>query len=154
MVADVTNGMSDAEALLAQIEDACRRLKIAQSTFGRLAVNDGKFVTRLQQGGRVTLHTVNRIHQFIADQGGPSATVLRSAIRADLSGTSRHNFRFYDNRQKYLMFVNTTSEKQLLADRALQQLSFAQPRPPAIRMFDGGCRSTSWPRRSAPRMSA
>jgi hypothetical protein len=137
MVAAGAGGMTDADTLLAQIEDACRRLKIAQSTFGRLAVNDGKFVTRLQQGGRVTLHTVNRIHHFIAEQGGPAAAALRSAIRADLGGMVRHGVRFYDDRQKHLMFASTTSEKRLLADRALHQLSFAQPRPPAIRILDG-----------------
>ena len=49
-----------------------------------------------------------------------------------------HNFRFYDNRQKYLMFVNTTSEKQMIVNRALQELSLVQPEPPAIRLFDGG----------------
>ncbi len=131
--------MTDAETLLAQIDDACRRLKIAQTTFGRLAVNDGKLVSRLQQGGRVTLQTVNRVHNFIAQQGGPSATRLRSAISGlESAANPLQKFRFYDNRQRYLMFVNTTSEKQLIADRALEQLDFAQPEPPAIRLFDGG----------------
>ena len=32
---------SDTETLLAQIDQACRQLKMAQTTFGRLAVNDG-----------------------------------------------------------------------------------------------------------------
>jgi len=127
--------MTEAQALLEQIEDACRRLKIAQTTFGRHAVNDGKFVSRLQQGGRVTLQTVDRVHRFIAEQGGPPAATLRSAIHA---AGPEQNFRFYDNRQKYLMFVNTSSEKHLVADRALEQLSFSQPAPPAIRMIDGG----------------
>jgi hypothetical protein len=131
-------GMTEAEVLLAQIDDACRRLKIAQTTFGRLAVNDGKFVTRLQQGGRVTLQTVDRVHRFIAEQGGPSASSLRSFIRGGLTAPAGNNFRFYDNRQKYLMFVNTTSEKQIIADKALEQLTLTQPQPPAIRMMDGG----------------
>jgi len=129
--------MTDAVTLLAQIEEACRRLKIAQTTFGRQAVNDGKFVSRLQQGGRVTVQTVDRVHQFIAEQGGPTAARLRSAIYGD-AVRPEQVFRFYDNRQKYLMFVNTSAEKQLVADRALQQLTFAQPEPPAIRLFDGG----------------
>ena len=132
------DGMTEAEVLLSQIDDACRRLRIAQTTFGRLAVNDGKFVTRLQQGGRVTLQTVDRVHRFIADQGGPSAASLRSLIRGDREIPPEHNFRFYDNRQKYLMFVNTSSEKQIIADRALEQLTLTQPQPPAIRMMDGG----------------
>jgi len=131
--------MTDAQILLEQIEDACRRLRIAQTTFGRQAVNDGKLVSRLQSGGRVTLETVNRVHHFIEAHGGPSSGRLRSAI----TGMSRpldpvHGFRFYDNRQKYLMFVNTTSEKQLVADKALEQLSHVQPAPPAIRLLDGG----------------
>ena len=126
--------MTDAETLLTQIDEACRRLKIAQTTFGRQAVNDGKFVSRLQQGGRVTVQTVERVHRYIADQGGPSTHRLRSAI----IGKDAQGFRFYDNRQKYLMFVNTSSEKQEIADRALQQLTFSQPKPPAIRILDGG----------------
>ena len=130
--------MSDAETLLAQIEDACRRLKIAQTTFGRQAVNDGKFVTRLQQGGRVTMQTVERVHRFIEEQGGPSSQRLRSAIIGADPEPGGGTFRFYDNRQKYLMFVNTTSEKHEIANRALEELTHSQPEPPAIRLFDGG----------------
>jgi len=131
--------VTDAEVLLSQIEDACARLGIAQTTFGRQAVNDGKLVSRLQSGGRVTLETVNRVHQFIAGHGGPTAGRLRSAITGmDRPLDPVHGFRFYDNRQKYLMFVNTTAEKQMVADKALEQLTLTQPEPPAIRMFDGG----------------
>jgi hypothetical protein len=130
--------MTEADILLAQIDEACRRLRIAQSTFGRLAVNDGKFVARLQQGGRVTLQTVDRVHRFIGEQGGPSAASLRTLIRGSHDTPPGHDFRFYDNRQKYLMFVNTSSEKQMIADRALEQLTLTQPQPPAIRLFDGG----------------
>lgn len=130
--------MDDAQVLLAQIEEACRRLKMAQTTFGRLAVNDGKLVTRLQSGGRVTIHTVDRVHRFIEEQGGANATTLRSAIRGLTEARVGHDFRFYDNRQKYLMFVNTTSEKQLIADRALAEMADTRPQPPAIRVFDGG----------------
>jgi SAM-dependent methyltransferase len=131
--------MTDAEALLAQIDEACRRMQIAQTTFGRQSVNDGKLVSRLQQGGRVTLETVNRVHRFIAEKGGPSTGTLRSAIKGiEHVIDPVHGFRFYDNRQKYLMFVNTTSEKQMVADKALEQLTLTQPEPPAIRLFDGG----------------
>lgn len=47
-------------------------------------------------------------------------------------------FRFYDNRQKYLAFVNTCNEKSVVARRAAQELSMIRPRPPAIRLFDAG----------------
>ena len=47
-------------------------------------------------------------------------------------------FRFYDNRQKYLAFVSTCSEKAAVARRASQELARLRPRPPALRVFDAG----------------
>jgi hypothetical protein len=47
-------------------------------------------------------------------------------------------FRFYDNRQKYLAFVNTCNEKQKVADRAADELRQIRPTPPALRLFDAG----------------
>jgi hypothetical protein len=47
-------------------------------------------------------------------------------------------FRFYDNRQKYLAFVNTCNEKQKVADRAASELREIKPSPPALRLFDAG----------------
>jgi hypothetical protein len=47
-------------------------------------------------------------------------------------------FRFYDNRQKYLAFVNTCNEKATVARRAARELSQLQPQPPALRIFDAG----------------
>jgi len=52
------------------------------------------------------------------------------------SGTTP--FRFYDNRQKYLAFVNTCNEKQKVADRAAEELRDIRPLPPALRVFDAG----------------
>ena len=47
-------------------------------------------------------------------------------------------FRFYDNRQKYLAFVNTCNEKSSIARRAARELQFVHPSPPALRLFDAG----------------
>jgi hypothetical protein len=47
-------------------------------------------------------------------------------------------FRFYDNRQKYLLFVNTCSEKWVVAQRVAMELGNIYPRPPAVRIFDAG----------------
>src|SRR5262249_54428773 len=47
-------------------------------------------------------------------------------------------FRFYDNRQKYLAFVNTCNEKSSIARRAAQELQYLRPSPPALRLFDAG----------------
>ena len=56
---------------------------------------------------------------------------------SEVSGEGR-NFRFYDNRQKYLMFVNTCSEKWVVAERVAREFARIEPRPPAVRFFDAG----------------
>ncbi len=47
-------------------------------------------------------------------------------------------FRFFDNREKYLMFVTTTSEKAMVSQRIGRELPLLEPIPPAMRMFDAG----------------
>src|SRR6185295_11169802 len=47
-------------------------------------------------------------------------------------------FRFYDNRQKYLAFVNTCNEKSAVARRAAEELKHVRPSPPALHIFDAG----------------
>jgi len=142
-------------SLLREISDYCRGAGIAESTFGRRAVNDGKFVGRLREGGAVTAQTVERVRRFIRQQtpGGaaaPPGHERQSMTLADLAPAAaqkgapagpidpEHNFRFYDNRQKYLMFVNTCSEKWVVAHRVVDELKLVQPHPPAFRLFDAG----------------
>src|SRR6201997_4167016 len=50
----------------------------------------------------------------------------------------QRNFRFFDNRQKYLLFVHTCSEKRVVASRVALELANIHPRPPAVRVFDAG----------------
>ena len=47
-------------------------------------------------------------------------------------------FRFFDNREKYLLFVTTCNEKQVIAERVAMDTMFLQPRQPALRIFDAG----------------
>jgi hypothetical protein len=46
--------------------------------------------------------------------------------------------RFFDNRQKYLMFVTTCGEKWAIAQRAGVEVERLRPEPPALRLFDAG----------------
>ena len=138
----------DASDLLRDITEYCRQAGLAESTFGKLAVNDGKFVNRLREGGRITTHTLERIRGFIAQNPPSEDSRSRSIfVRQRRSGpppaavpmpSNEKSFRFFDNRQKYLLFVNTCSEKWMIAERAGQELDALHPRPPAIRVFDGG----------------
>ncbi len=137
--------------LLGSIAEFCRRTGMAESTFGRRAVNDGKFVSRLRDGARVTPETLNRVNQFIEKHGfagaGEAPPELLALIRASAvapvaqprePATPEKNFRFFDNRQKYLLFVNTCSEKEVVARRVGLELGHIHPRPPAVRLFDAG----------------
>lgn len=47
-------------------------------------------------------------------------------------------FRFFDNREKYLLFVTTCSEKWEIAARVDRELRHVQPHPPALKIFDAG----------------
>ena len=47
-------------------------------------------------------------------------------------------FRFFDNREKYLLFVTTCSEKWAIGQRIGADLGALDPRPPALRVFDAG----------------
>jgi len=128
--------------LLDEISDYCRKTKVAESTFGRLAVNDGKLVSRLRGGGRVTAETVSRVRSFIASNSNEpiwfeKGGMARPAAPAPEEDPQR-NFRFFDNRQKYLLFVNTCSEKWVVANRVARELQNINPRPPAVRLFDAG----------------
>ena len=67
------------DAVLREIADFCRRTGLAESTFGRRAVNDGKLANRLRSGGRITTDTLDRIRAFMAENRGPNAN-LRSPV--------------------------------------------------------------------------
>jgi hypothetical protein len=54
--------------LLIEIEDFLKTRKIAETTFGRMAVNDGKFVARLRAGANMTLATIDRVRAHIKEQ--------------------------------------------------------------------------------------
>jgi len=139
-------------ALLDSIAEFCRRNGVAESTFGRRAVNDGKFVARLRDGARITPETLERVSTYLARYGATSPThpvellpLIRPASRspqasevAQLEGAPSRNFRFFDNRQKYLLFVNTCGEKGVIAQRVGMELAHMHPQPPAVRVFDAG----------------
>ena len=67
-----------APTLLESISACCRRSGMAESTFGRRAVNDGKLVPRLRDGARVTPETLERVNEFMP----AGASGARDAARA------------------------------------------------------------------------
>jgi SAM-dependent methyltransferase len=141
----------NADKIVRDIANYCQRTGLAESTFGRLAINDGKLVSRLRDGGRITSTTLERLRAFMA--ANPPDRPRKGAVLPPRRTTPRavdpvaaieplrdpqRNFRFFDNRQKYLLFVNTCSEKWVVAHRVSLELANIHPRPPAVRLFDAG----------------
>lgn len=60
--------MSTQDELLAEIETFLSTRKMAETTFGRVVVNDGKFVARLRSGANMTLATVERVREHIRQE--------------------------------------------------------------------------------------
>jgi hypothetical protein len=67
-----------------------------------------------------------------------SATTERQVAAADHEARAAVHFRFYDNREKYLLFVTTTNEKATIAEQIGRELRFIHPKPPSLRIFDAG----------------
>src|SRR5436190_15480109 len=113
-----------AEQILGEIRDYCRETQTAESTFGRLVVNDGKLVSRLRDGAKITTGTLDKVRAYLtshrpdAPASNGSALVHRPGNgAAPVAAIAPPGFRFFDNRQKYLLFVSTCSEKTEIANR-------------------------------------
>ncbi len=65
-------------------------------------------------------------------------TAAMSTAAMSTAAAAESGFRFYDNRQKYLAFVNTCNEKTVVARRIVDELAQIHPNPPALRIFDAG----------------
>src|SRR5262249_24239079 len=113
------------DQILQEISEFCRTRGLAESTFGRRAGNDGKLARRLGNGGGLPPDTPDRILTFMARYAdapparrrllfdptppGILPVVKSTAVPPVASGLAsddpQRNFRFFDNRQKYLLFV-------------------------------------------------
>ena len=71
--------MSLALELLREIDAFVNANGMAETTFGRLATNDGKLVARLRGGKGITTGTVEKIRSYIRDNGPGSAPSLSSS---------------------------------------------------------------------------
>ena len=133
-----------AEKLLKEIESFCNQSKMAKSTFGRMAVNDGKLCSRLSKGNDVTLKTRTKVRDFINKHQNNlsgvdvSINIETQPNKEKIGKSNAKSKRFYDNRQNYLSFINSTNEKWKVAERAARELKHLKPSPPSLRIFDAG----------------
>src|SRR5665647_2996511 len=71
------------DQILGEIRDYCRATQTAESTFGRLVVNDGKLVSRLRDGARITTGTLDKVRAYLTEHraASPSARTKPTATR-------------------------------------------------------------------------
>ena len=74
----------------------------------------------------------------VIDGRGAGPVSAGAASGAAVHGAPKTGFRFNDNRQKYLLFVNTCTEKWAVGERIEKELQNIHPKPPAVRVFDAG----------------
>jgi hypothetical protein len=60
--------------LLTEIRDFLESSRMAASYFGKLACNDSSVISRLENGGTVTLRTAVRIKTFISEYQSKKAS--------------------------------------------------------------------------------
>jgi hypothetical protein len=75
--------MTPHEQLIREIEAfLTTRPEVAETTFGRRAVNDGKFMGKLRDGRNFTLATFERVRAYIRQQEKIEAAAQRKRQRA------------------------------------------------------------------------
>ena len=57
------------EAFIKEIEDFLDRTGMRHTTFGKAAMSDPSFVTRMRKGGNPTMKTIEKVRAFIEDYG-------------------------------------------------------------------------------------
>jgi len=94
------------EEILGEIREFCRATQTAESTFGRLVVNDGKLVSRLRDGAKITTGTLDKVRAYLSEHrpapanghGAASAIARPVAAAAPAADVVPAGFRFFDNR--------------------------------------------------------
>lgn len=56
------------QSIITLIETHCAQQGIAETTFGKKAVNDGKLLSRLRGGKSISIETYNRIMSFLSGE--------------------------------------------------------------------------------------
>ncbi len=140
----------DIAELVAEVRNFCARHGIAESTFGRHAVNDGKLVSRISSGSWIEEETARRVHDFMkrADRGevalrgrpkrkksDSNATKMAELISGESSVRTPGSFAFHEQRQRFHIFANTTNGSWVVADRVAAELADLSPGPDGFRLL-------------------
>ena len=148
MVAPITK--QDTKSLVETINGFCEKHGIAVSTFGRLAVNDGKFVRRISGGSWIERETFERVQDFM-DRAERGEIALRGRPRRKKEESNSHtmaelvnqqtsirtpgSFELHEQRYRFHVFAATTNVSWVQADIMTDDILKLLPRPEGIRIF-------------------
>ena len=79
MRVEENQGHATADQVLGEIRDYCRATRTAESTFGRLVVNDGKLVSRLRDGAKITTGTLDKVRAYLSEHRSALSACARQA---------------------------------------------------------------------------
>tara|TARA_B100000497_G_scaffold81951_1_gene91384 strand:- start:2783 stop:4219 length:1437 start_codon:yes stop_codon:yes gene_type:complete len=137
--------------LVNEIELFCESVGIAESTFGRLAVNDGKFVNRIRGGSKVGEKMVARVQEFMSKirsgnliiegrhrrrVGVAKKEMLAKISSQETTAGLSQAVEYNEQRQSHSLFYNSCNEKWQIAQRAFDAMNDLSVSPPALRVFE------------------
>jgi len=140
----------DTQELVNIINVFCQKHGIAASTFGRMSVNDGKFVNRISSGSWIEAETRKRVFDFmervergeIVLRGRPRRKKIESnsytmseLINQDTSIRTPGSFEIHEQRQRFHVFAATTNVSWVHADIITQDILKMSPNPERLRLF-------------------
>lgn len=138
------------QMLVWSIESFCDKYGIASSTFGRLAVNDGKFVSRIKKGSWIEPSTAERVHAFmqkanageIVLRGRPrrkksesNAYTMSELVNQESSIRTPGSFALHEQRHRYHVFAATTNQNWVQGDIMTDDVLALTPGPNGLRIF-------------------
>ncbi|MEM7303557.1 MAG: hypothetical protein AAF468_20960 [Pseudomonadota bacterium] len=140
----------DTRDLVKEINEFCDKHGIAVSTFGRHAVNDGKFLTRISRGGWIAPETAKRARDFMehANRGGivlrgrprrkkaeSNAYSMAQLVNQETSIRTPGNYAIHEQRHRSHVFSATTNISWVQADLITSDLLKMTPSPDGLRLF-------------------
>ena len=150
MAVELSGLIDKPEEIVGIIRKFCKKHGVAESTFGRPSVNDGKLVSRIASGSRIEPGTARRVADYmdraergeIRLRGRPrrkkdqsAAETMADLISQESSVRTAGSFAFHEQRQRFHIFANTTNESWVLADRVAADLVQLSPGLEGIRIF-------------------
>ena len=148
MIAPITK--QDTKGLVETIHAFCDKHGIAVSTFGRLAVNDGKFVRRISGGSWIERETFDRVQDFmhraergeVALRGRPrrkkeesNSYTMSELVNQQTSIRTPGSFDLHEQRYRFHMFAATTNVSWVQADIMTDDIMKLPVKPEGIRIF-------------------